>query len=497
MTHAPRTWPSLVKEARALLPTFVAIAAALVAATLLDVRAAALIMMVFAWGVVMLGAQSIGHEYSNRTLSLLLAQPCSRSGILARKAIVLIPLVVALTLLTALCLPGEGLQPLRQSGLPQTMLVLAAICAVSLAPLLSMLGRGTLAGTVFAIGIPGLVELIAEYSGTAIYGFNAAAPVFAFKLSLVRSSMFCICAAAAIGTWWQFSRLEGVEGHQPLQLPSLLGRGRTAAAGKVSRQNPFVALIRKELHLQQISLVVVSLYVLVWLALWVVQHQAPEAPRVPLSPLTLMYLALLSMLIGSVASAEERQLGTLPSQLLLPIAAWKQWAIKAAIAIALAILLATALPQLLYTGLPLADDQLPPRLVRELLIAVVMLTAISLYVSSLCATAVRAMVASIPAALLSRIYTAFVANVVINVVFQAAFLEAGRRSLPRSQIERIQAASSYAMLFAATAVVILMLRFAFLNHRSGEQRIGVIVAQAAILIAVATIFLAAPVLVWR
>ena len=83
------------------------------------------------------------------------------------------------------------------------------------------------------------------------------------------------------------------------------------------------------------------------------------------------------------------------------------------------------------------------------------------------------------------------------MVFQAAFLEAGRRSLPRSQIERIQAASSYAMLFAATAVVILMLRFAFLNHRSGEQRIGVIVAQAAILIAVATIFLAAPVLVWR
>jgi hypothetical protein len=495
VTHAPSTWPSLVKEARALVPTFVAIAAAVVAASLLDVRGAALIMMGFAWGVIMLGAQSIGHEYSNRTLSLLLAQPCSRSVILARKAIVLIPLVVALTLIAAVCLPGEGLQPLRQSGLPQTMLVLAAICAVSLAPLFSMLGRGTLPGTVFAIAIPGLVELIAEFSGTAIYGFNAAAPVFAFKLSFVRSSMFCICAAAAIGAWWQFSRLQAVEGHQPLELPSLLGRGRTAA-GEVSRQNPFVALIRKELHLQQISFVVVSLYVLAWLALWVVEHQAPETPRVPLGPLTMMYLALLSMLIGSVASAEERQLGTLPSQLLLPIAAWKQWAIKAATAIALALLLATALPQLLYAVLPLPDDKLPARLLRELPLAVVLLTALSLYVSSLCGTAVRAMVASIPVAVCAGIYSRFVANVVLNVVVGAVFIEAGR-PLSRWQIERIQAASQYAMLFAATAAVILLLRFAFVNHRSGEQRIGVTVAQAAILIAVTTIFLAAPVLLSR
>src|SRR6185503_2530293 len=100
------------------------------------------------------------------TLPLLLGQPCSRTVILARKAIVLIPLVAALMLITAVCLPGEGLQPLRQPGVPQAFLVLAALCAVSLAPLFSMLGRGTLPGTVFAIGIPGLLELSAEFAGT-------------------------------------------------------------------------------------------------------------------------------------------------------------------------------------------------------------------------------------------------------------------------------------------------------------------------------------------
>jgi hypothetical protein len=354
-----------------------------------------------------------------------------------------------------------------------------------------------LAGAVFAIAVPGILELVAEFGGTALYGLNAAGAIFAFKLAFVRSSLFYICAAAVVGVWWQFSRLEAVEGHQPLQLPSWRGRGATAAAAGVSRQNPVVALIRKELHLQQISFVVVALYVLAWLALWVVHDRPPETPRVPLEPLTMMYLGLLSILIGSVASAEERQLGTLPSQLLLPIAAWKQWSIKAGTTIALAVLLAIALPQLLYAVLPLPDDKLPPRLVRELLIAVVVLTAISLYISSLCATAVRAMVASIAVAVCAGIYSAFVANIVINTVFQAARSESPAGWLPHAQIQRIQAASNHAMLFAAAAVVILTLRFAFVNHRSGEQRIGVTVAQAAMLIAVTTIFLAAPVLMWR
>ena len=37
---------------------------------------------------------------------------------------------------------------------------------------------------------------------------------------------------------------------------------------------------------------------------------------------------MLALLIGSLASAEERQLGTLEWQGLLPMASWKQWAAK-------------------------------------------------------------------------------------------------------------------------------------------------------------------------
>ena len=107
------------------------------------------------------------------------------------------------------------------------------------------------------------------------------------------------------------------------------------------------------------------------------------------------------------------------------------------------------------------------------------------------------MVAAIPVAVCAGIYSTFVANIVINTVFRAAISESPAGRLPRAQMERSWATANYAMVFAAAAVVILLLRFAFVNHRSGEQRIGVTVAQAAILIVVTTIFLAAPVLVWR
>ena len=70
--------------------------------------------------------------------------------------------------------------------------------------------------------------------------------------------------------------------------------------------------------------------------------------------------------------------------------------------------------------------------------------------------------------LLSGIYSAFVANVVLNEVFRAAFHATGS-PLPRWRIERIQATSYYAVVFAAAAVVILTLRFAFVTTATASR----------------------------
>ena len=108
-----------------------------------------------------------------------------------------------------------------------------------------------------------------------------------------------------------------------------------------------------------------------------------------------MYCNCCRCSIAFVASAEERQLGTLTSQQLLPMAAWKLWAIKAGPALALALLLSILFPVFLNAVMPVPDDPLalrvhpgaddgPGRRAGP--------ESLSLYVSSLFGSAVRAMV---------------------------------------------------------------------------------------------------------
>ena len=213
-------------------------------------------------------------------------------------------------------------------------------------------------------------------------------------------------------------------------------------------------LLRKEIHLQQITFVVVAIYVVAWTAVRALEHQAPDVSRLPLQPLTTLYRALLAVLIGSVASAEERHLGTLPSELLLPVAAWKQWAIKAATALGLALLLGIAVPYVLYAVVPPPDDPMPLRLWREPPV-VILLTTLSLYVSSLCGSAVRAMVASIPVVVGSALYTGaaagLMADIATRAVRAATVSESNRvRVLQRMAMEtRMQ----YALILAAIVTI--------------------------------------------
>ena len=256
-------------------------------------------------------------------------------------------------------LPGVGLDPLRDAGAPRTLLLLGALSAVSLAPLLAMLGRGTLPATVVTLAIPGVLLLIAELVGTSRYGLRDPLSMWTFKLAFVQSIEISICAAAAIATWWQFERLQAIESHQHVHAPTWrLWRASQGAASPVRVRRATWVLFRKELHLQQLSYLVVGMYVIAWVALWLTAGGSATTPRVALQPLTVMYLGLLSLLIGSVASAEERQLGTLTSQRLLPMAAWKQWAIKAGTALGLALLLGILLPVFLNAVIPVPDDAL-------------------------------------------------------------------------------------------------------------------------------------------
>jgi hypothetical protein len=106
--------------------------------------------------------------------------------------------------------------------------------------------------------------------------------------------------------------------------------------------------------------------------------------------MTVIYEVGISVVVGSIATAEERQLGTIAWQLQLPTAAWQQVAVKIGTVFGVSLLLAVGVPTLLVPSIWPAER---PVIEMPIVLAVAM-TAVSMYVSSLCATTIRAFVAS-------------------------------------------------------------------------------------------------------
>jgi ABC-type transport system involved in multi-copper enzyme maturation permease subunit len=85
------------KEARALLPVWMACASALVLVAVVgDARFYLAALLAYGLGAIALGALSVGHEYSGRTLALLLSFPIDRRRVFLLKLAVLSVLLLGL-----------------------------------------------------------------------------------------------------------------------------------------------------------------------------------------------------------------------------------------------------------------------------------------------------------------------------------------------------------------------------------------------------------------
>jgi ABC-type multidrug transport system permease subunit len=207
-----------------------------------------------------------------------------------------------------------------------------------------------------------------------------------------------ISGVAAVLSWRMFMRLEAIEGRgQDLSLPMTRA---DLAPGR--RGRPLWRLARKELGLQQLSFAVAGVATMGWLAMFLfgVVTSTSRQFEDPLGAVASLDSGLLALVIGSLASAEERQLGVFEWQALLPIASWKQWAVKVAVTLGLALLLSVLLPALLlaFTGGPIRIGQ---RYAGVMLV----LTTASLYVSSLSSSGVRALIVSLPISLFALFIT--------------------------------------------------------------------------------------------
>lgn len=333
-------------------------------------------MLAYLLGTVTLGAMSIGHEYSHRTLTPLLAQPVARGRVLQIKLAVL---AIILGSLSLLAVGAWGTEPLLVGLRPRLLLGLLPIAGgLCLAPWLTMVGRGPLAGVVFTLALWSLAWVL----GT---GFRM--PVTSFLLATL-----VLCPIGAVMTWRTFLRLEDTGGSQADVDLSAWFTESKADRQSLRTKGRTWQLVRKELRLQQATFVVSGIYVVVCVAVIVVRQFDPAMMTGALYFATVLNSGLVSLMAGSIAIAEERSLGAAEWHTLLPFALWRQWLIKASVALGLTFALAVV-PALILEALNaetgVGDGMEPP--------TVIALCIVALYVSSVSSSGLRALLASLPA----------------------------------------------------------------------------------------------------
>jgi ABC-type transport system involved in multi-copper enzyme maturation permease subunit len=470
-----RLVPLARKELRALGPTWLACAIAIVAAGGLNARAyddAALLAC--ALGTISLGALSVGHEYTNRTLGTLLALPVTRRQIYLVKLIILAAAVITLTVLAWWLLFDEPHS--FHVDFRRRIPWVAGLLGLLVAPALTMLCRGPLAAVVFTAALPGVLGIVGIFGGTAWYGLVDVGAVDRLRSVLFWSGLVVGWMAGAMGSWRLFMQLEAIDVRDAtVGLPDWLRLGARAITDSAPRrQHPLWALFKKEFRLQQLTFIVLAIYAVVLATLTFRSRGGSAFAADAMVPLSLAYLMLGGILIGSLASAEERHFGMIEPQILLPVRAWQQWLLKCAVVVALSFLLSFLTTEVLVSLGGLSRIQTVRGPGFGLIGIVLMLTVLSLYVSSLSTSGVKAMATSLPVGLAAMMLGHLVMLTIASsryrwVDYRLVAHQSSSAQLARTQIVAYQHTLDNVFTGMAAGLALLLLVFGYVNHRSVER----------------------------
>lgn len=449
MTRASALSPVIVKELRALLPLWAGAIVTIAASSLGNGRwPSDLAMIGYVGGVFALSAHAIGHEYGHRTLPMLLSQPASRARLFGAKCLSLGAMLAILAIAGATAFMVDGLR----SDEALRMVIAPILGGMFTAPLFTMLCRSTLAGAVLGPSAPMTLWVVIALAGWWGFGieFDTMAAWFMGRWLVVAA---IACPILAVLTWRTFNTLEALEGTpNTLTLP----RWMSGRAGE-RRRAPWRALVAKEVHLQQMSIAITLLYGVIWSIGVALRQSTPSIVPLPLEAVLLIYCLGLTVVIGALASAEERQLGMLEVQLLQPVGALGQWAVKCGVALSLALLLGVVLPvTLLAIFSPAAG---PADLPFILVLLVIMLTSSSLFISSLVNSGVKTMTWTLPAGLGAAFFIQTTRSTIASASTRMG------TALPVDSTE----ASIVVAQMLALLVVPALLWFGFLNHTAAEH----------------------------
>jgi hypothetical protein len=301
----------------------------------------------------------------------------------------------------------------------------------------------------------------------------------AFKAAVLWWGMLAVSAVAAVSGWRLFMRLEAIDGGgRAFRLPwPRAGTTPTTTMPVFAHRHPLWRLMKKELYLQQLSWVVGGLYAFGWLALWFAKNAIPDLHMPLLFALTALNGFAVSVVAGSLGSAEERQLGTLEWHALLPMSARAQWGMKVGVTVGVACVLGLALPVALasMTGSREIRDGLQPFLSAGAGFAVIVLSVMSLYISSLCASSLQALLWSVAAGSGLMTFASswflmlrFGADPGFNPFLPLMLLTSWGQNTDGRLFMLLTAMSALAVSMYVGGLG-LLLRFAHANHRSAER----------------------------
>ena len=298
----------------------------------------------------LLASLSFGIEFQQRTMPSLLCAPVDRLQLWRIKMSVLAAAMLSqIVILVVSAVTAVGFISSHIAILTGFALAFA-FAAWATVPLWTLLTRNLLAGLVFALAIPSVTLALV---GSLVEWVSSP---FGIASNLSTVTLWTLGMAYLIGAPW-FARQRWLSLEAP-DLPEreisglFLGRRQSTTARTASPRSWLRSLIGKELRLQTVTLVSLAVALLLSLA-------KPYLPQAILSQdlasLMIGLFAVVTILLaGSTAIAEERRLGTLDGQVLLPVSRTAQWLLKLGLGFAIStiatVLIVLVVPASFGTG---------------------------------------------------------------------------------------------------------------------------------------------------
>jgi hypothetical protein len=326
----------------------------------------------FAFGAVLLGLAPFGQEFSLGTFSSLMAQPTDRRRIWATKTflvtlgglLMLVAFALAIHLRFGLSMKDFAEQVAQRNWVsPETPFAnsiranqlwyasefwkicrfsaLVMFVAITGASWTTLLFRQTGAALWFAILIPAAISILIQW-----FVPSSSSDIILWIVMIVYS-VAGFFRARSMFLQAQDSQWLG----ETISVLSLSSSKPQVESDSPRRLKPVTTLLRKEFQSHQITLIIafgVLMFHACTLVIRKFYHFSNSELRFAFEATPFLWL-LMPWLIGGVAVAEERKLGTMESQLCLPITRRLQFAVKFTVVVLLGLVLGGLMPCLIET----------------------------------------------------------------------------------------------------------------------------------------------------